>query len=91
MDTQQPMGGQTTPLSFGQKAVGITFNPGQNPKVNEVKELYAKIIDLCKEVMASEKPEGMVDTDYRNDLLTTAIKEAQGAQMWAVKGITCQY
>ena len=32
-------------LTYGQKAVGLTFNPSNNPKVQEIKELYAKIID----------------------------------------------
>lgn len=75
-------------LSFGEKAVGITFNPGGNNKVNEVKALYGQIIDLLNDFRPEE------DQDMTGDqarLLKIAITEAQGAQMWAVKGITCRY
>lgn len=68
-------------LTYGQKAVGLTFNPSGDAKVQEVKELYAKIIDLCNSVidaMPSEKAR----------LVKIAITEAQTAQMWAVKAIT---
>jgi len=36
-----------TELSFGQKAVGLTFNPSGDPDVNKIKQLYADIIDYC--------------------------------------------
>jgi hypothetical protein len=74
-------------LTFGQKAVGITFNPGGNPKVNEVKELYAKVIDLCNDIRIEA---GKTGNPEMARLLSVAITEAQGAQMWAVKGITWQ-
>lgn len=69
-------------LSFGQKAVGLTFNPSNDGNVQKVKELYAEIIDLCNE-MRNETVDGEVKR-----LLSVAITEAQGAQMWAVKGFT---
>lgn len=69
-------------LTFGEKAVGLSFNPSGDEKVNEVKELYAKIIDLCND-MREEVGKG-----EKARLLSVAITEAQGAQMWAVKGIT---
>lgn len=68
-------------LTFGEKAVGLTFNPSGDEKVNEIKELYAKIIDLCSELRGDERNE-------KARLLSVAITEAQGAQMWAVKAIT---
>lgn len=70
--------------TFGEKAVGITFNPGGNPDVNEIKALYAKIIDKINEIRGDERSE-------KARLLSVAITEAQSAQMWAVKGITYQY
>ena len=69
-------------MTYGEKAVGLSFNPSNDPKVQEVKELYARIIDLC---------DGLRQTDARTEkgrLLSVAITEAQSAQMWAVKGIT---
>lgn len=70
--------------TFGEKAVGLAFNPGGDPIVNQVKELYAKIIDLCNDYRPA-------DTEMSGEqarLFKIAITEAQGAQMWAVKAIT---
>ena len=69
------------PLTFGEKAVGLAFNPSGDDKVNEVKKLYANVIDLLNELRGEERNE-------RARLLSVAITEAQTAQMWAVKGIT---
>lgn len=71
-------------LTFGEQAVGLTFNPSGNEKVNEVKALYAKIIDLCSDLRKECTPE----QGERGRYLSIAITEAQTAQMWAVKGIT---
>ena len=77
------MDGQTPPeLIYGENAVGLTFNPGGDAKVDEVKKLYAQIIDLCNE-LRTEAGQG-----EKSRLLSVAITEAQTAQMWAVKGIT---
>jgi len=35
----------TDVLTFGQKAVGVSFNPSQNETVAKVKQQYADIID----------------------------------------------
>lgn len=75
----------TRELSYGEKSVGLTFNPSQDPKVQEVKELYAKIIDICND-LRTEAGQG-----EKGRLLSVAITEAQTAQMWAVKGITYQF
>jgi hypothetical protein len=75
----------TRELSYGEKSVGLTFNQSQDPKVHEVKELYAKIIDICND-LRTEAGQG-----EKGRLLSVAITEAQTAQMWAVKGITYQF
>jgi hypothetical protein len=68
--------------TYGEKAVGLSFNPGGSKEVNSMKKLYASIIDdLNAEREAS-------DSGERKRLLSVAITEAQSAQMWAVKGIT---
>ena len=36
---------QNPELSYGAKAVGLSFNPGGNPDVDHQKKLYAAIID----------------------------------------------
>jgi hypothetical protein len=69
-------------LSYGEKAVGLTFNPSGNPSVQTIKESYAKVIDiLCGLRAVSDDPE-------TKRLYSIAITEAQTAQMWAVKAIT---
>ena len=73
--------GQTIPLTYGQKAVGINFNPGGDANVNKVKALYAQIIDLMVEV------KGTVPS-VQGRLASIAITEAQTSLMLAVKAIT---
>lgn len=72
-------------MTYGEKAVGLTFNPSGDAKVQEVKELYARIIDLCSD-LRTEAGQG-----EKGRLLSVAITEAQTAQMWAVKGITYEF
>lgn len=67
--------------TFGEKAVGLSFNPSGDDKVSRVKKLYAEIIDLMNEERATTHSE-------RNRLVSVSITEAQGAQMWAVKALT---
>lgn len=69
-------------LTFGEKAVGLTFNPSGDEDVVAVKQTYADIITLLNEL---REKEGRTE---RARLLSIAITEAQTAQMWAVKAIT---
>lgn len=69
-------------MTYGEKAVGLTFNPSGDSKVQEVKELYAKIID----VLVEEKSKPC--SEAKTSMFDIAIMHAQTAQMWAVKGIT---
>lgn len=72
-------------LTFGEKAVGLNFNPSGDERVNKVKQLYAEIIDI----MHDERRTDGTDKDPEvNRLCSVAITEAQGAQMWAVKALT---
>lgn len=74
--TQQPE------LTFGQKAVGMTFNPGGHPTVNEIKSNCAEIIDRLN-FLREESSDSEVKRMY-----SIAITEIQTAQMWAVKAAT---
>lgn len=70
-------------LTFGEKAVGLAFNPSGDQKVQRVKELYAEIIDLLTD--------GDLDngaTGLKGRILGRAINDAIVAQMLAVKYIT---
>lgn len=71
-------------LTYGEKAVGLTFNPSNDEKVQTVKVAYAAIIDALNEARKTSDAETA-------RLYSIAITEAQGAQMWAVKAITFKY
>lgn len=69
-------------LTFGDKMVGLDFNPGKNENVATVKGYYAAIIDLLNDFRLTVEDENVLG------MLDIAIKEAMTAQMWAVKAIT---
>jgi hypothetical protein len=69
--------------TYGEKAVGLTFNPSGDDAVTEVKKAFAKAIDLIQEERAKD-----TTPSEKGAMLTLAIREAQSAQMWAVKAIT---
>jgi hypothetical protein len=69
-------------VSYGEQAVGRSFNPSGNPLVDSIKEKYAAIIDSLNDMRATAS-----DGEEKR-LLSVAITEAQTAQMWAVKAVT---
>lgn len=76
-------------LTYGEKAVGITFNPGGMPEVNSIKALCAAAIDELntqREVAARSENNGEKIAQY-----TLAIRNIQTGQMWGVKAATWQY
>ena len=75
-------------LTFGQKAVGLTFNPGNNAKVESIKQKFAAIID---ELEGYRNPTNEERHPEVSRMLSVAITDAQTAQMWAVKAVTWQY
>lgn len=86
MDGQSTGSPNNRPLSFGEKAVGLTFNPGGNPQVTLIKAAYAALIDQLNDM----KPAYDGKPNERSRMLAIAITELQTAQMWAVKAITWQ-
>lgn len=82
-------GGQNTsasaghPLTFGEKAVGLSFNPSGDPKVAKIKALYAEVIDLLSDGNLDNGATGLAGR-----FLGRAINDAVAAQMWAVKAVT---
>ena len=73
-------------LTFGEKAVGLTFNPSQNGDVDFLKKTYAQIIDHLDDFRQGYIKRGGNPEMVR--LCSIAITEAQTAQMWAVKAVT---
>ncbi len=70
------------PLTFGEKACGLTFNPSGDPDVAKLKQAAADFIDLCNNLReGTRSPE-------KKRMFSVAITEAQSAQMWSVKAAT---
>ena len=81
MEQNQPM----REMTYGEKAVGLTFNPSGDAVVNLLKEQAAAFIDSC----AALRDE--TDNPEVKRMASVAITEAQTAQMWAVKAVTWKY
>lgn len=77
---------ETKELTYGEKAVGITFNPGGMPQVNTIKGLSAILIDELDSQRKSMSGNGEIVAQY-----TLAIRKIQEGQMWGVKAATWQY
>lgn len=74
-----------TNLTFGQKAVGLSFNHGEGDiftQVNTAKQTCADAIDQMKAIMDAE------GRSERAVLATIAYRKLQSAQMDMVKAIT---
>jgi hypothetical protein len=69
-------------MSYGEKAVGLTFNPSGDPDVEEIKFAYAKIITQMDRLRTT------TESGEAKRIASIAITEAQTAQMWAVKALT---
>ncbi len=76
---------QTGELTYGEKLVGITFNPEGKTEVNNIKRISAVLID---ELHAQRSLEG---NGERAAQYTIAIRKIQEGQMWGVKAATWQY
>ncbi len=68
--------------TFGEKAVGLSFNPSGDKDVAVLKKDYANIIDHLDFLRRNS------DSPEVKRLCSVAITETQGAQMWAVKAAT---
>lgn len=82
-------------LSFGEKAVGLTFNPSNDANVQAIKESCAKVIDVLNDLREKEKEpkedqskEEALIAGERIRMLSVAITELQSGQMWGVKAVT---
>ena len=73
---------EATTQTFGQKAVGLSFNPSGDDAVGQAKQGFADLIDQMNYLRV--KPRSPEITR----LASVAITEMQTAQMWAVKALT---
>jgi hypothetical protein len=68
--------------SFGERAVGLSFNPSGDAYVHQLKEQIAKFVDSCNTLR-----EEATDSEVKR-MYSVAITEARTAQMWSVKAAT---
>lgn len=88
-NTLQPEDPTTSPyrqLTFGEKLVGLNFNPSNDDKVGKAKRLCAMLADLLHEDHKGEEASDLYDQLYHH-----AIGEILNAQMNVVKVLTLKY
>jgi len=80
-------------LSFGEKLVGLTFNPSGDEKVNKAKQLCAELADLINSEYNNphNKGEQYPKRPLYESLFQHTIGEILNAQMNVVKVLTFQY
>lgn len=71
-----------TPQTFGQKAVGLSFNPSNQDDVARAKAEAAALIDRAHQLRLN------TDNAEIKRMASLAITAAQEAQMWLVKAQT---
>jgi hypothetical protein len=76
-------------LTFGQKAVGLNFNPSGEDKVGRAKQLMADALDLLKEAEQEKTDFGNKMQSWEaNVFKTNTFNKIVDAQMALVKYIT---
>lgn len=68
-------------LTYGEKMVGKSFNPSENKDVDNIKTIYASVIDKMNDLRSN------TESQEQKRQCSIAITEAQTAQMWAVKAL----
>lgn len=72
----------TRAITFGERAVGLSFNPSGDKVVHATKTYFAAAIDQVHAIREqSDDPEV-------KRMCSISITELQSAQMWAVKAAT---
>ena len=71
-------------LTFGEKAVGLTFNPSGDEKVHKAKQLMAEALDLLNETEAEKTHNGNAMSSWEGNVFlgivfTTRRKECFGS------------
>ncbi len=77
------MSENTRELTFGEKLVGLDFNPSGRPDVNEAKQLCARLANIVNELQ-QETSEPYLSNTFKGD----AIRYILHAQMAVVKYLT---
>lgn len=72
--------------TYGERLVGLDFNPSGDPKVVKLKTLFAEIIDICESDLG-----GFDETHSAVPIWREAIMRSLDAQMWTVKAATWRH
>ena len=75
-------------LTFGQKAVGLNFNPSGDENVTKAKQLSADLIDLVEEHKEKVSSQGIQLSWITNVFRTAAFNAVITAQLAVVKFLT---
>jgi hypothetical protein len=76
----------TREMTFGEKLVGLNFNPSNDDKVSKAKQLCAELADLLH-----DDSENSETTHLKSILEKNAYCEILNAQMNVVKVLTLKY
>jgi len=76
---------QDRSLTYGEKAVGLSFNPSGDEKVQKIKEHMAAVIDMVHDGNGTDSSD-----ELGYDIDKMAVDQLILAQMAAVKAITFQ-
>ncbi len=82
MNTVHPDPSPAPTQTYGEKAVGLSFNPSGSDAVIRCKRRFAGAIDQMNDLRLIT-----TDTEVKR-MASVAITEMQTAQMWAVKALT---
>lgn len=81
-------------LTFGEKAVGIEFNPSNDGNVNKVKSLFAEILNIVNDYKEEKLKEAAIENTkfplswFQNIFFTQSFNAIITAQMCVVKFLT---
>ena len=78
--------GVSREMTFGEKLVGLTFNPSNDDKVSKAKRLCADLADLLYEDQRNSET-----SELKKVLLPATYAEILNAQMNVVKVLTLKY
>lgn len=76
---------ENRPLTFGEKAVGLTFNPSGMSEVIKCKQGFADLIDQLNDFRNDKNQSLSSEAKHHASI---AITELESAQMRAVKALT---
>lgn len=77
----------TSPMTFGEILVGLTFNPSNDDKASKAKRLCADLADLLHDDFHN----GDEVTNLKSMLFTKAVGDILDASMNSVKVLTLKY